>query len=92
MADSPFLPRVRVGRLVLSLRTSSKQTSAAEVVRKMLRNAGEGGGHQTKAGGFIKLANGSAAEITRLHDLLRRRYLQALKIKPTTRGQRLVGK
>jgi nanoRNase/pAp phosphatase (c-di-AMP/oligoRNAs hydrolase) len=83
---------VHEDKLVLSLRTSDKNLSAAEMIRKLLRNVGEGGGHRTKAGGFIKLTNGSTAEITRVHDMLRRRYLSALKIKTSTRGQRLVTK
>lgn len=82
---------VHENKLVISLRTSSKTMSAADMIRKLLRHAGEGGGHRTKAGGFIPLSTGSAAEITRLHEMLRRRYLQALHIKPS-RGQRLVGK
>lgn len=82
---------VHENKLVLSLRTSSKTMSAADMVRKLLRDCGEGGGHRTKAGGFIQLSSGTPTEITRLQELLRRRYLQALKIK-ATRAQRLVPK
>jgi nanoRNase/pAp phosphatase (c-di-AMP/oligoRNAs hydrolase) len=78
-------------RLIISLRTSSKTMSAADMIRRLLRNWGEGGGHRTKAGGFIPLTNGSPTEIARLRDVLRRRYLRALKIR-ATRGQRLVPK
>jgi hypothetical protein len=59
------------------------------MIRRLLRNFGEGGGHRTKAGGFIPLPNPTAAEVTRLRDLLRRRLLRALKIRGV-RGQRLV--
>jgi nanoRNase/pAp phosphatase (c-di-AMP/oligoRNAs hydrolase) len=76
-------------RLILSLRTSSKTMSAADMIRRLLRNFGEGGGHRTKAGGFIPLPDPTAAEVTRLRDLLRRRLLRALKIRGV-RGQRLV--
>ena len=82
---------VHENRLILSLRTSSKAMSAADMIRKLLRNWGEGGGHRTKAGGVIPLSNGSPTEVARLRDVLRRRYLSALKIR-ATRGQRLVPK
>jgi nanoRNase/pAp phosphatase (c-di-AMP/oligoRNAs hydrolase) len=82
---------VHENKLIMSLRTSSKNLSAVDVIRKLIRNMGEGGGHRLKAGGYIPLANGSATEIARLRDVLRRRYLRFLKIK-NTRGQRLVPK
>jgi hypothetical protein len=62
-----------------------------DVIRKLIRNMGEGGGHRLKAGGYIPLANGSHTEIARLRDVLKRRYLRFLKIK-NTRGHRLVPK
>jgi nanoRNase/pAp phosphatase (c-di-AMP/oligoRNAs hydrolase) len=76
-------------RLIVSLRTSSKTSSAADVIRPLLRKLGEGGGHRTKAGGFVPLNSATTAEVTRLRDLLRRRILRALKIRGA-RGQRLV--
>jgi len=82
---------VHENKLIMSLRTSSKMLSAVDVIRKLTRNIGEGGGHRLKAGGYIPLANGSATEITRLRDVLKRRFLRALKIR-NTRGQRLVPK
>jgi nanoRNase/pAp phosphatase (c-di-AMP/oligoRNAs hydrolase) len=78
-------------RLVLSLRSSSKQLSAGAVMRRLVRKLGVGGGHRTKAGGFIELETGSAAEVDRIRKVLRRRLLRALKIK-NTRGERLVPK
>jgi len=78
-------------RLLLSLRTSSPKLSAAEMMRRLVRNLGEGGGHRTKAGGVINLTSTSEAEIERIRTLLRRRYLRALKLK-SARGQRLVPK
>jgi nanoRNase/pAp phosphatase (c-di-AMP/oligoRNAs hydrolase) len=78
-------------RLVLSLRSSSKQLSAGAVMRRLVRKLGVGGGHRTKAGGFIELESGSAAEVDRIRKVLRRRLLRALKIK-NTRGERLVPK
>ncbi|MDP9174288.1 MAG: DHH family phosphoesterase [Planctomycetota bacterium] len=78
-------------RLVISLRTSNGKLSAADMIRKLLRNTGEGGGHKTKAGGFIPLENGSPTEVEQKHELLRRRYLRALGIKQSL-GKRLVPK
>jgi nanoRNase/pAp phosphatase (c-di-AMP/oligoRNAs hydrolase) len=80
---------VHGSRLVISLRTSSTKLSAAEMIRRLIRNMGEGGGHKTKAGGVIPLQSASPAEIDRVRTILRRRYLSALGIKHA-RGQRLV--
>ena len=82
---------IHENKLIMSLRTSSKTLSAVDVIRKLTRNIGEGGGHRLKAGGYIPLANGSATEIARLRDVLKRRYLKFLKIR-NTRGQKLVPK
>lgn len=76
-------------RMVLSLRTSDKDRSAGDVMKKLVRKIGEGGGHRTKAGGFLRLENGSDAEIDRHRKTLKRRLLRALKIK-MSRGQKLV--
>jgi len=77
------------GRLVLSLRTSSTKLSAGDMMRRLTRNIGVGGGHRAKAGGFIALETGTAMEIERIRTVLRRRYLRALKI-TVPRGQKLV--
>jgi nanoRNase/pAp phosphatase (c-di-AMP/oligoRNAs hydrolase) len=82
---------IHENKLIMSLRTSSKTKSAVDVIRKLTYNLGEGGGHRLKAGGYIPLTNGSAAEITRLRDVLKRRYLRSLQIR-NPRGQRLVPK
>ena len=75
--------------LQLSLRTSSSRMSAADVMRRLIRKLGEGGGHRTKAGGSIALETGNAAEVERIRKVLRRRLLRAVKI-PMSRGARLV--
>ena len=80
------------GRMVISLRTNNPKHSAGELMRRILKSIGEGGGHRTKAGGFVALESGSTAEIERVRATLRRRLLRALKINPTSRGQRLVPK
>lgn len=78
-------------RLVISLRTSSSKLSAADMIRRLLRGAGEGGGHRTKAGGSIPLETNSPTEIERKRTILRRRYLRALGIRQT-QGKRLIPK
>jgi nanoRNase/pAp phosphatase (c-di-AMP/oligoRNAs hydrolase) len=88
-AQSAMVSAVHDGRMVLSLRTSSPRHSAGDIMRRLLRNIGEGGGHRTKAGGGILLENGSPTEIERIRKTLQRRLLRALKL-PTSRGQRLV--
>jgi nanoRNase/pAp phosphatase (c-di-AMP/oligoRNAs hydrolase) len=75
--------------LVMSLRTNTFRNSAADVMRRLVRDIGEGGGHRTKAGGMVRLASGSAAEIERVRATLRRRYLRALGI-AMSRGQKLL--
>lgn len=82
---------VRGPSLQLSLRTSSSKGSAADIMRRLLRHMGEGGGHRTKAGGAVLLETGSDAEVDRLRTKLRQRLLRALKI-TGARGQRLVPK
>ena len=77
------------GKLVLSLRTSAPKASAADVMRRLLRDVGEGGGHRTKAGGFVKLETGTPAEVEQIRKTLWRRYLRAVGIKPV-RGQKLI--
>lgn len=75
--------------LVMSLRSSDPKRSAADIMRRLVRKIGEGGGHKTKAGGLIPLENGTPTEIERVRQILRRRLLRALKIR-MQRGQKLV--
>lgn len=80
------------GRLVMSLRTRSAKASAADVMKKLVRGIGSGGGHRTKAGGFIKLSVPLVdAELEKTRTRLRRRLLRALGIK-NTKPARLVPK
>jgi nanoRNase/pAp phosphatase (c-di-AMP/oligoRNAs hydrolase) len=71
---------VHGGRLILSLRTSAAKGSASAMMRRLVRGLGEGGGHRTKAGGFVPLENGTPTEIDRVRKKLRRRLLRALHI------------
>jgi nanoRNase/pAp phosphatase (c-di-AMP/oligoRNAs hydrolase) len=82
---------VHEDKLIVSVRTSGKTMSAVDMIKRLVRNLGDGGGHRTKAGGFIPLTNGTPTELARMRDKLRVRLLRALKIR-ATRGQRLVPK
>ena len=88
--DWALVTTVVESKLLLSIRTSSNaKMSAADMAKRLLRQIGEGGGHRTKAGGYIKLETGSAAEVERWREVLRRRVLRALLIK-NTKPERLV--
>jgi nanoRNase/pAp phosphatase (c-di-AMP/oligoRNAs hydrolase) len=76
-------------KLIFSLRTSDPKRSAGEIARRLIRKIGEGGGHRTKAGGYVRLENGTPTEIDRVRTTMRTRLLRALNIKPS-RGQKLV--
>jgi nanoRNase/pAp phosphatase (c-di-AMP/oligoRNAs hydrolase) len=80
---------VQGNRLILSLRTSDTKHAAGEIMRRLVNKIGEGGGHRSKAGGFVPLENGSPTEIERVRQTLKRRLLRSLGIK-MSRGQRLV--
>jgi nanoRNase/pAp phosphatase (c-di-AMP/oligoRNAs hydrolase) len=73
-----MLTAVYDGKLVVSLRTQDPKLSAADLMRHILSKIGEGGGHRSKAGGMIKLKDGSPKEIDRLRNLLKRRFLHRL--------------
>ncbi len=93
-AQFALVTAITEGHLALSLRVSPTGTSritAAELIRRLVRNIGQGGGHRTKAGGAIPLSNGTPTEIERIRATLRRRFLRALGIR-MSRGQRLVPK
>ncbi len=76
-------------RVMASLRTSSPTLMAADVMQKMLRGIGEGGGHRAKAGGSVLLKEGTAAEIEKVRTTLRRRFLRAVGM-GKARANRLV--
>jgi nanoRNase/pAp phosphatase (c-di-AMP/oligoRNAs hydrolase) len=80
---------VHEDRLIMSLRCSGQKFTAAKMIRRLVKNLGDGGGHPAKAGGFVLLTNGSDTEVERIRKTLRRRLLRALGIK-ITRGQKLV--
>ena len=80
---------INESRLVISLRTNNPKYSAGDIMRRLLKKLGEGGGHRTKAGGYVPLESGSDAEIERVRNQLKRRLLLALGVKGS-RGQKLI--
>ncbi|MGA2229949.1 MAG: DHH family phosphoesterase [Tepidisphaeraceae bacterium] len=87
--DWALVTAVFQNRLILSLRTSNLRFSASDIMQKLVRGIGEGGGHRTKAGGFVALQNGSATELERIRAMLLRRYLRAVGLN-TSKGLPLV--
>jgi nanoRNase/pAp phosphatase (c-di-AMP/oligoRNAs hydrolase) len=81
--QSALVTAIHDKRMILSLRTSLPRTSAAFIMRKLVHRLGQGGGHRTKAGGFIPLQTGSESELKHVRRLLLRRLLRALAIKAT---------
>ena len=89
-ADWTLVSAVHENRLILSLRTKDPERSAGEAMRKVVRHLGQGGGHRTKAGGYVDLNTGSESELSKLRQRLRKRLLKALNIPDDTRGVRLI--
>lgn len=81
------------GRVVVSLRTSGGSPAAADVMQKLMRGMGEGGGHRAKAGGSVKLASSSeddqVREVERVRTKLRQRLVRAIGM-GKARGMRLI--
>jgi nanoRNase/pAp phosphatase (c-di-AMP/oligoRNAs hydrolase) len=90
-ADWALVTAVFEHRLIISLRSGGDApTPAADMMKKLLKNLGEGGGHLTKAGGFIPLPHpGDTATIQKRLTALRKRLLSAVGLKGV-RAQRLV--
>ena len=76
-------------RMVMSLRTTEAKQSAGRRMAALVRQIGYGGGHNSKAGGYINLKNTTSAEIERVRKLIGNRLLNALKI-PNGHAQQLV--
>ena len=77
-------------RLILSLRTNEPKQSAGEMMRRLTKHLGEGGGHRTKAGGSIALCNRNARDLERLRRLLRRRLVKLTGMPRDTEFKRLI--
>ncbi|MBV8779877.1 MAG: DHH family phosphoesterase [Phycisphaerae bacterium] len=76
-------------KLVMSLRTTDAKQSAGHRMGRIMRQLGYGGGHRSKAGGYIDLKSETPAEIERTRRTVVARLLRCLKI-PASHGQSLV--
>jgi nanoRNase/pAp phosphatase (c-di-AMP/oligoRNAs hydrolase) len=81
--DCALVTAIYENKLLMSLRIGNSRHSAGQIMRKLIRRIGQGGGHRAKAGGCVTLQSGSEAEATRVRTLLTRRLLRALGIKQT---------
>lgn len=77
-------------QMILSMRTKSPHAQAGELLRQVVsRVGGKAGGHDRRAGGFVRLPSVSASAIDQVQGELRRRLLKALQIEEQ-RGRRMV--
>jgi nanoRNase/pAp phosphatase (c-di-AMP/oligoRNAs hydrolase) len=86
-------------QMLISFRTQDSSLPAGEVARKVVKRVGSGGGHDRMAGAQIRLSENQgsresgrsslSAKYKRLEGLLRRRFLNALRIR-TRKGRPLV--
>lgn len=77
-------------KLLLSIRTRSKDRSAADVIRVVLSRLGEGGGHRAKAGGHVRLGGHPGIDLEKVRRKVWRRFLCAVGLKPG-KATKLVG-
>lgn len=76
--------------LAISLRTTDEAPhSAGSTIAHILKGIGNGGGHPTKAGGYVPLKDLEEDTVERMQNTLKRRYLAALGIQGA-RPQRLI--
>jgi len=82
---------VYASRMLLSLRTQDTQHRADEVIRRIVRGIGTGGGHASMAGGQIPLRprHPSTPSRTRLSQIVASRFLEALHV-ANRRGKPLI--
>lgn len=66
--------------LVLSIRTTSEQLNAGELIKKVVAGIGSAGGHGMMAGGKIDLKDDSEPAVRELEALLTRRILDELAV------------
>jgi nanoRNase/pAp phosphatase (c-di-AMP/oligoRNAs hydrolase) len=78
-------------QMLISFRTQDSNIDAGDVARKVVDKLGTGGGHEHMAGGQITLsaAKRLTHKYTRFEGLIRRRFLNALRIR-TRKGRPLV--
>ena len=67
------------GMMYLSLRAGGDDRDAGEVIRRVVGGIGRGGGHNTTAGGHIRLTIDCAAERAHVANVIRKRFLKAVE-------------
>lgn len=82
---------VHKDQLVLSARANVPDARADKILRQVVGKMGRAGGHDRRAGGFIRLNSTAPSAIDQIQSDLRRRLLRALQIEEC-RGQRLVSR
>ena len=77
------------GQALLSVRSDDEPPDSDTLIKLLIEGLGEGGGHTAMAGGQIVLTEDTRLARRRLADVLRTRFLEALKL-PAFRCRRLV--
>jgi nanoRNase/pAp phosphatase (c-di-AMP/oligoRNAs hydrolase) len=75
--------------MILSIRTSSENINAGELIRKLVAGIGSAGGHGMMAGGKVDMVDKSAETVAALEKLLTERILAELAV-PACQPQPLV--
>lgn len=76
-------------KMILSVRTSSPEMKADEIIHHIVARRGTGGGHQAFAGGQIPLTGKSGADLVKIEETIVRKSLRVLN-KSRTAGQSLI--
>ncbi len=77
------------GRVVCSLRAKHNKVPAADIMRKLVYRIGEGGGHKTKAGGFVPLTGPAGNTPAAIQKTLIKRLLRLVGLPAKTPGHPL---
>jgi nanoRNase/pAp phosphatase (c-di-AMP/oligoRNAs hydrolase) len=80
---------VHEDRLILSVRAAVEDAQAGLMLKKVVNGMGRAGGHDRRAGGFIRLSSTAPSAVEQVQSELRKRLLKVLDI-DECRGQRLV--
>ncbi len=69
-------------RLYLSIRTTNQRADAGNLMRRLIRSRGKGGGHGTMAGGFLEIGDPSSEAARAMERGVARRFASALGKNP----------
>ncbi|MFH1717378.1 MAG: DHH family phosphoesterase [Planctomycetota bacterium] len=68
------------GKMLLSVRTSEPDKDAGKVTKRLVARKGTGGGHQSYAGGQIRLKQGTEAEFARMEKVIRQKFVRLIRV------------